>query len=331
MIPISKVFVYDYRMYDEDEFFQQFSKELDLEVGYTTDHLTSENVDLAKGSDFVTVMTNPINAEMLDRFKAMGVKMICARCIGFDHIDIQHAREIGLVVSNITYDTDGVAEFTVMEMLMAVRRIKEVNARTMSGDFRLDGMLSGVLKEKTVGIVGAGKIGLSVLRDLSGFGCRLLYTNRSRKEEADKYAEFVTMDELLAESDIVSMHLELNEGTKHIMDSEMIAKMKKGSILVNTARGALVDTEALLSALRSGHLSGAALDVVEDEFEFYYYDCRDVDISRRYIGILREMPNVIFTHHMGFYYRRAIHDMVYNAMYSMKMMEQGKDIPRRLA
>lgn len=326
-----KVFAYGVREYDEKELFEKYTKELGMELGYTTDPLCDGNVDLAKGSDFVSVLTVPVTADMLDRFKAMGIRMVGTRCIGYDHIDIQHAKEIGMVVTNITYDTDGVAEFTVMEMLMVVRRVKEVLANTMSGDFRLDGMLSGVLKDMKVGIIGAGKIGIAVLRDLSGFGCELYYCNRSQNANAEKYAKRLTMDELLAQCDIVSVHIELNKDTYHMIDAAAIAKMKKGAILVNTARGAIVDTQALIDALNSKHLYGAALDVVEDEFDLYYYDCRDKDLSGRYLAILREMPNVVITNHMGFYYRAAIRDMIYNSLCSMKMLEEGKPVPRRLA
>jgi len=326
-----KVFVFDMREYDELGMFNEFTEELGFEMGYTFETLVPEIVDYAKGYEFVSVLTTPITAAMLDRFKEIGVRMIGTRCIGYDHIDIAHAKEIGITVTNITYEIDGVAEFTVMGMLMAVRRIGEVHARTLKGDFRLEGMLSRQLKDLTVGIVGAGKIGQAVMRDLSGFGCRVLYSNRSRKAEADKYGEYVPFDELLDRSDIVSIHLEYMRDTHHMFDSDTIGKMKDGSILVNTSRGGLVDTKAMIDALESGKLSSAVLDVVEGEFGRYYYDCSERDLSGEYIDILRKMDNVIFTHHMGFYYRKAVSDMVYNCLLSMKMFAEGKDIPHRLA
>lgn len=325
-----KVFVYNYRMFDEDEFFRKYTEELGLELAYTQDSPTLENCSLAEGCDFISVITTPITAAMLDKFKSMGVKMISTRTIGYDHIDLAHAKEIGMIVTHITYDPEGVAEYTVMDILMAVRKVKEILARTMSNDFTLKGMLAGELKEMTVGIIGAGRIGRSVLRDLSGFGCRLLYTNRSRSEEAEKYAQFVSLDELLAQCDVVSLHLELNGDTKHLIDASAISKMKDGAIIVNTARGPLIDTDALIDALNSGKLSGAALDVVENEIGLYYNDCTDRDLEDHYIGILRNMPNVLFTHHMAFYYRTAVRDMVYNCLYGMKMLEEGKEIPLRL-
>ena len=326
-----KVFVYNYREYDEKEFFLRYTEEFGMELGYTLDNLTPDNVDLAKGYEFVSIITTPVTAPMLDRFKEIGVRMICTRCIGYDHIDIKHAKEIGMVITNITYEPEGVAEYTVMDILMAVRRVKELNVRTNCNNFSLEGMLVGELKDMSVGIIGAGQIGLSVLRDLSGFGCKLYYHNRSRKEEAEKYAEYLDLDTLLRTCDIISLHLELNDSTYHMIDAEALAKMKDGVIFVNTARGPLVDTEALISALNSGHVSTAALDVVENEFGLYYNDCTGMDLEDHFIGRLRKMPNVIFSHHMAFYYRNAVRDMVYNCLYGMKMYSEGKDIPNRLA
>jgi len=325
-----KVFAYSCRDFDEKDFFIQATQELGLELGYTDQIPTIDNCDLAAGSDFISVMTTPITAEMMDRYKELGIRMISTRCMGFDHIDIAHAKEIGMIVNHINYDHEGIAEFTVMDILMAVRRIKEINARTMAGDFRLNDMMARQLKDLTVGIVGAGKIGLSVLRDLQPFGCKLYYSNRSRNETAEKYAERLNLDDLLAKCDVVSIHIEYNPETYHLFSKETIAKMKQGSILVNTSRGGIVDTEALISALQSGHLGGAALDVIEDEFDLFYYDCRDMDLTGRYIDILRNMPNVIYSHHMAFYYRAAIWGMVYNSVRSMKLYSEGKEVPMRL-
>jgi D-lactate dehydrogenase len=235
-----------------------------------------------------------------------------------------------MAVGHITYDPSGVAEFTVMDILMAVRRINEIHEKTLEGDFRLKGMIARQLKDLSIGIVGVGQIGLSVLRDLSGFGCKLYYSNRSDKPEADKYAERLDLDDLLKTCDVVSIHLEYNSLTHHLFNAETIAKMKEGAILVNTSRGGLIDTEALIDALESGHLASAALDVVENEFDLLYYDCRDKDLNKYYVGKLRHMPNVIYTHHMAYYYREAVWGMVYNSILSMKQFDEGEEVPLRL-
>ncbi len=306
------------------------AEELKVEIVCTGDNPTIDNCNLAEGCGYVSVFTSPITAEMLDEYKRLGVRMVSTRSMGFDHIDMKHAQEIGMAVGHITYDPTGVAEFTVMDILMAVRRIKEINAKTMEGDFRLKGMLARQLKNLSVGIVGTGQIGLSVLRDLSGFGCKLYYWNRSNNEEANKYATRLGFEDLLQKCDVVSIHLQYNSYTHHLFDAEKIGMMKEGSILVNTSRGGLIDTEAMISALESGHLASVALDVVENEFDLFYYDCRDKDLSNYYVGKLRGMPNVIYSHHMAYYYREAVWGMVYNSILSMKQFDEGKEVPLRL-
>lgn len=325
-----KVFAFNYRRFDEEEFFIRYSEEFGMELGFTEESPTIDNCDLVRGSDFVCVITTPVTAEMLDRYRELGVRMVCTRTIGYDHIDLAHAKEIGMVVTHIGYDPEGVAEFTVMDMLMAVRRMRDVMQRTMENDFTLEGMLVGELREMKVGIIGTGRIGCSVLRDLSGFGCPLYYHNRHRSEVADRYAGYLPLEELLSTCDIVSLHLELNDETKHIIDADALSRMKKGSVLINTARGPLVDTEALIASLESGHLGYAALDVIENEFGLYYNDCRHMDLEDHLLGRLRRMPNVLITGHMAFYYRSAIRDMVRNSLYGMKMLHEGKEVPMRL-
>lgn len=309
---------------------KETSEKLGVEIVCVEGNPTIDNCDLASGCGYVSVFTSPITAEMLDKYKELGVRMISTRSMGFDHIDIEHAKKIGMAVGHITYDPSGVAEFTVMDILMAVRRINEIHEKTLEGDFRLKGMIARQLKDLSIGIVGVGQIGLSVLRDLSGFGCKLYYSNRSDKPEADKYAERLDLDDLLKTCDVVSIHLEYNSLTHHLFNAETIAKMKEGAILVNTSRGGLIDTEALIDALESGHLASAALDVVENEFDLLYYDCRDKDLNKYYVGKLRHMPNVIYTHHMAYYYREAVWGMVYNSILSMKQFDEGEEVPLRL-
>ena len=325
-----KVFAYSCRDFDERPLFERFTEEMGFGFGYTDTLPTYENLDMLKGYEYVSVLTTPIDARMLDRMKELGVRMICTRTIGYNHIDIDHAKEIGITVTNVTYDPTGVAEYTVMMMLMACRRYHEMEIRNLRNDFTLKGLLGRELADSTVGIVGAGAIGKKVIRMLSGFGCRILYCNRSPSPEADGYAERVSMDELLERSDIVSLHLEHNDETHHIIDSAAISRMKDGAILVNTARGPLVDTEALIAALKSGKLSAAALDVIEGEFGYYYNDCTSMDLEGHFMDRLRKLPNVILMHHMGFYYETAIRDMVVNSLKAMRAVKEGKEIPLRL-
>ena len=326
-----KVFVFNCRRFDEEELFVNYAEEFGMELGFTEESPTMDNCDLVRGSDFVSIITTVITAEMMDRYKELGVRMICTRTIGYNHIDIGHARSIGMAVSHVTYSSDGVAEYTVMMMLAAVRKLKRIQERNAANDFRLEGLMGRQLCDLTVGIIGAGAIGKTVMRDLSGFGCKVLYYNRSPSLEADRLGERMSLDDLLSVSDVVSLHLEHNEATHHIIGARELSLMKKDSILVNTARGPLVDTEALLDALERGAIGGAALDVIEDEFGYYYNDCRGMDMGGHVMERLRSRPDILLTHHMAFYYDRAISDMVLNCFKSMKALEEGSEVPFRLA
>lgn len=325
-----RVFVYNMRDFDELAYFERFTEELGMELGYTEDAPCLGNCHLADGSDFISIITTPITAEMMDRFSEGGVRMISTRTIGYDHIDLSHAEDIGMTVTHVTYDPEGVAEYNVMMILAAVRNLEAICVRNRRNDFTLDGLISRKLSDMTVGVIGAGRIGRAVMRNLSGFGCRIVYCNRSPSPEADGYGERVGMDELLEMSDVVSLHLELNDDTHHIIGRDTMSKMRDGAYIVNTARGALVDTEALLENLGNGKLAGAALDVVEGEFGLYYNDCRDMDLEGTYMDRLRGMDNVLITHHMAFYYDAAVRDMVYNSLLGMRRMADGEEIPFRL-
>lgn len=325
-----RVFVYNMRDFDELAYFERFTEELGMELGYTGDPPSLDNCHLADGSDFISIITTPITAEMIDRFTEGGVRMISTRTIGYDHIDLSHARERGMTVTHVTYDPEGVAEYNVMMILAAVRNLGPICVRNRRNDFTLDGLISRKLSDMTVGVIGAGRIGRAVMRNLSGFGCRIVYCNRSPSPEADRYGERVGMDELLRMSDVVTLHLELNDDTHHIIGRDAMSEMKDGAYIVNTARGGLIDTEALLENLGNGKLAGAALDVVEGEFGLYYNDCRDMDLNGTYMDRLRRMDNVLITHHMAFYYDAAVRDMVYNSLLGMRKMADREEIPFRL-
>lgn len=326
-----KVFAFSCRPYDEEPLFRLYSERYGMELGSTDSDLTPENCVLAEGSDFVTVLTTPVTSEILDRFKEMGVRAVCTRTIGYDHIDLAHAKDIGIPIANIDYRVDGVAEYTVMMMLMAVRRCNEMILRNRRNDFTLKGLMGRELGSCTVGVIGAGRVGKKVMRLLKPFGCRIVYCNRSPSPEADALAERMPMDDVLAQSDVVTLCLEHNRETDHIMDSSAISRMRDGAILVNTARGPLVDTGALIDALESGRLGGAALDVIEGEFGYYYRDCSGMVIGNGFMDRLRSIDSVILTHHMAFYYESAIDDCVRNAFECFDAIRGGRDIPHRLA
>jgi D-specific alpha-keto acid dehydrogenase len=248
-----------------------------------------------------------ISGPLLLALKDSGVEYISTRSIGLNHIDLDAAGELGITVENVAYAPDGVADYTLMLMLMAIRNAKETVSSANNYDFRLRSVRGRELRDMTVGVVGVGNIGKAVIRRLRGFGCRVLASNNHCQDAA---AEFVPLNELLLESDVVTLHLPLNTETHHLIGRREIETMQQSAYLVNTGRGALVDTDALVVALEDGRLGGAALDVLEGEEGLFYFDCTNRPIDNRLLLRLQRLPNVIITPHTAYYTRRALYDTV---------------------
>jgi D-specific alpha-keto acid dehydrogenase len=252
--------------------------------------------------------TSRVSGADLRALRDAGVEYVSTRSIGCDHIDLDAAAALGITVENVVYAPDGVADYTLMLILMAIRNAKRVVISAEHRDFTLAGVRSRDLRDATVGVVGVGHIGAAVVRRLQGFGCRVLaHSNRRNGAVA---ADFVCLDELLHESDVVTLHLPLNADTHHFIGREQIEMMKQGAILVNTGRGPLVDTDALIVALEAGKLGGAALDVLEGEDGIFYVDCTTRPVDNQFLLRLQQLPNVIVTPHTAYYTRRALYDTV---------------------
>ncbi|MCW5718046.1 MAG: D-lactate dehydrogenase VanH-A [Bauldia sp.] len=236
-----------------------------------------------------------------------GVRHITTRSIGFDHIDLAAAREAGIVVENVVYPPDGVADYTLMLMLMAVRNARGTIGAVANLDFR-PGVRGRDLRDMTVGVVGVGNIGEAVIRRLAGFGCSVLAASKGPQVAAP--AEFVPLAELLRRSDVVTLHVPLDAGTHHLIGPGEIAAMRQGAVLVNTGRGGLVDTGALVAALESGHLGGAALDVIEGEDGIFYHDRSARRPDHPFLERLLRLPNALITPHTAYYTTRQLHDTV---------------------
>ncbi|WP_414715073.1 D-isomer specific 2-hydroxyacid dehydrogenase family protein [Stackebrandtia sp.] len=280
--------------------------------------LTEANVDLALGNRCVSVghktrITNPT----LSALGRAGVGYISTRSIGYNHIDVAYAKSLGITVENVAYSPDSVADYTLMLMLMAVRNTKTTMRRADVHDYRLHEVRGRELRDLTVGVVGTGRIGAAVMDRLWGFGCRILTHDRRHKTGAD----CVGLDELLRSSDIVTLHTPLNASTHHLLDRERIASMKDGAVVVNTGRGALIDTEALVAALEGGRLGAAALDVVEGEEGVFYADCRNKAIDSKALLRLQEMPNVLISPHTAYYTDHALSDTVENSIINCQRFE----------
>jgi D-lactate dehydrogenase len=324
---------------DEIDYFKQYGRQFEAEVIERTEDPTIETAYFADGIPCITTITTPIDAPLLEAFYERGVRFISTRSIGVDHIDRVAAARLGIRVGNVSYDPDAVSNYTVMLILMALRRVKNVARLASAGDFSLrHGVRGRNLRGLTVGIAGTGRIGRRVAEHLSSFGCPILVYSIRRSAAGDdaagredpdvqRYARYVDWDEFLASSDIISLHLHPTPETRHIVNRETIAKMKDGVILVNTARGGLIDTEALIEAIESGKVSGAALDVHEDELGIYYKDLRGQPLANRPLAILRAFPNVIVTPHIAFYTDQTVSDMVENTLRSCLHFTYGEPNP----
>lgn len=213
-------------------------------------------------------------------------------------------------MENVAYSPGSVADYTLMLMLMAIRNAKSTITRAAKHDYRLHHIPGKELRDLTVGVIGTGRIGAAVIDRLRGFGCHILGCDNRPKTTA----HYVPLDQLLRDSDIVTLHTPLSEATHHLLDRRRIAGMKPGAIIVNTGRGALIDTEALIHALQSGTLAGAALDVVEGEEGIFYADCRNRPIRNRSLLRLHELPNVVISPHTAYYTDHALTDTVENSI-----------------
>jgi D-specific alpha-keto acid dehydrogenase len=219
---------------------------------------------------------------------------------------VSFAQSVGISVEAVAYSPDSVADYTLMLMLMAVRHAKSVVRRADLHDYRLNDTRGRELRDLTVGVVGTGRIGAAVIDRLQGFGCRVLAHDRCPRAAAD----YVGLDELLQQSDIVTLHAPLTADTHHLLDRARIRQMKRGAVVINTGRGALVDTEALVPALESGRLGGAALDVLEGEEGIFYADRSGDPIENRSLLRLQELPNVLVSPHIAYDTDHALRDMV---------------------
>lgn len=318
-----KIVAYSYRDFDEAVYFEKFGKEYDTEVIICREAPDTENAHLAEGCAGVSVLTTAITEDIIKIWKEMGVKHISTRTIGYDHVDVEAAKRYGITVSNVAYSTGSVADYTVMLILMALRKMKMIMKRADGMDYSLKDSIGRQLGDLTVGVIGTGRMGEHVIRNLSGFGCRILANDLYEKDSVKQYATYVDRDTLFAESDVITFHVPAADGTHHIVCKETLAKMKDGVVLVNTSRGSVIDTPVLIDALEQGKVSAAALDVIENELGIFYGDYKYKLIGHREMSILKDMPNVLMLPHMAFYTENAVSDMVHYSIESIVTEAEG--------
>jgi D-specific alpha-keto acid dehydrogenase len=296
---------------DEAALFHELAPRFGVLPTITEAAVTEANVELALGDRCISVgHRTPITNPTLRALSQAGARYLSTRSIGNNHIDVRFAESVGISVEGVTYSPDSVADYTLMLMLMAMRHAKSVICRAGIHDYRLNDVRGKELRDLTVGVIGTGRIGAAVLDRLRGFGCRVL----TYDSHPQSFTEHVPLEEVLQRSDIVTLHTPLTADTHHLLDRRRIEQMKHGAVIVNTGRGALLDTDALVSALENGSLGGAALDVLEGEEGVFYADLRNRPVDSTPLVRLQAMPNVLISPHTAFYTDHAMSDMVENTL-----------------
>ncbi|MEU0410368.1 D-isomer specific 2-hydroxyacid dehydrogenase family protein [Streptomyces griseorubiginosus] len=309
---------------DEAVLFRELAPGLGVRPVITDVPVSENNTELAAGSRCVSVDHKTlVTHAALRALRRTGVQYVSTRSIGCNHIDVEYAESIGILVENVSYSPDSVADYTLMLMLMALRDAKAVVRRTDMHDYRLSEARGRELRDLTVGVIGTGRIGAAVMDRLRGFGCRVLAHDKRPVDRPGPRVERVALDELLRRSDLVTLHAPLTAATHHLLDRRRLAQLKDGALIVNTARGGLIDTEALVQELESGRLGGAALDVVEGEEGVFYADCRDEPMESKALLRLQELPNALITPHTAYYTDHALRDIVRNSLTNCLTFESG--------
>jgi D-specific alpha-keto acid dehydrogenase len=306
---------------DEAALFRALAPRFGVVPTITDAPVSEENVELASGNRCISVghKTEVTNSTLLALSWA-GVKYISTRSVGCNHIDVRFAESVGVSVGTVAYSPDSVADYTLMLMLMAVRHAKSVIRRTDNHDYRLSEVPGKELRDLTIGVIGTGRIGTAVIDRLKGFGCRVL-AHDNRPQAA---ATYVPLDELLRLSDVITLHTPLNADTHHLLNRERIARLKHGAFVINTGRGPLIDTEALIPALESNRLGGAALDVLEGEEGIFYADRSDRPIKNKPLLRLQQLPHVLISPHTAYYTDHALRDTVENSLINCSNFDVGK-------
>ena len=297
-----KVALFDAKPYDIPGF-DKYGREEGIVFKYYETKLNADTVSLAQGSDAVCVFVNDtVNAEVIDRLEEYGVKAVALRCAGYNNVDVEHAFGKIHVMRVPAYSPYAVAEHAMALLLTSIRRIHKAYIRTKDFNFSLNGLTGFDLHGKTVGIVGTGRIGRVFADICRGFGMKVIAYDKFPGEGLD----YVTLDELFAGADIISLHCPLTEETHHLVNRDSVAKMKKGVVIVNTSRGGLIDSEALLDGIKERKIGAACLDVYEEESDVFFRDFSGHIMEDDTLARLMTMPNVLVTSHQAFLTEEAL-------------------------
>ena len=303
------------------------------ELTFFEPRLTTETAVLAAGYEAVCVFVNDrLDAGVLGALAEAGTRAVALRCAGFNNVDLEAAERLNLAVVRVpAYSPHAVAEHTVALILALNRKLPRAHARVREGDFSLDGLLGFDLHGRTAGIVGTGQIGAVVARILHGFGCNLLAYDPHRNPECERLGvRYVELPELLAAADIVTIHCPLLPQTHHLIDAEALGQMRRGAMLINTSRGAILDTPAVIDALKSGQLGYLGLDVYEEEADLFFEDLSGQVLQDDVFARLLTFSNVLITGHQAFFTDDALSAIAATTLGNLADVEAGRDCPNAL-
>ncbi|MGO5210578.1 2-hydroxyacid dehydrogenase [Olsenella umbonata] len=329
-----KVLFFGTRGYDKKSFSAELPNYPDVQVDFTEVNLTPTTAALAKGYDAVCAFVNAdVSAMTLEILRGLGVGLVLMRCAGFDAVNVDFAKSIGMKVTRVpAYSPEAIAEHAIALALCADRHIHKAYIRVRENDFSLDGLVGHTLHGKTAGIIGTGRIGAALARICKGFGMTVLgadlYPNQKLVDDGviDKYVDYETIYE---QSDLISLHAFLNEESYHLVNDDTIAKMKDGVILINTARGGLVDIEALIRGIRSGKIGAAGLDVYEGENANVYQNREDQILGHSITARLCSFPNVVLTSHQAFFTYEALQQIAQVTLDNAERYAKGEEFSDR--
>lgn len=320
-----KVLVFDAHQFEKEPLLEANSGK--HELSFIETHLNATTSRLVHSVDCVCVFVNDcVSREVLTDLKVRGVKLVALRSAGFNNVDIKAAEELGIKVVRVPeYSPYAVAEHAAGLILCLNRKIHKAYNRVREGNFSLDGLVGFDLHGKTVGVIGPGRIGKAFIKIMKGFGCHVLAYDKIKDETlaGELGFHYSSLNDLLSSSDIISLHLPLNNETFHLINDDAFARMKKGTMLINTGRGGLVDTKALIRALKSGHLGAAGLDVYEEEEKFFFQDFSCEVVDDDILARLMTFPNVILTSHQAFLTADALKNIAETTMSNLAAFENG--------
>ena len=320
-----KVAVFSTKPYDR-RFFELANVRHGHDLTFLEARLGSESVILANGFEAVCVFVNDkLDASVVERLASQGTKLITLRCAGFNNVDLAAAAKHDMTVARVpAYSPHAVAEHTVALLLTLNRRVHRAYHRVREGNFAIDGLMGFDLHGKTAGVVGTGRIGVIVCRILQGFGCKILaYDVQPNPECEARGVEYVELDELISNADILTLHCPLNPKTHHLVDAEAINRMKHGVTLINTSRGPLVDSHAVIGGLKSGKIGAIALDVYEEEADFFFEDLSNIVLQDDTLARLLTFPNVLITSHQAFFTQEAMENIAETTLSNITRFGEG--------